>query len=113
MNFWFIFKRLWWCLACICFVEDLLEVNLKVHFIAFHHAHVDALHLHLQFKARELPCKSAVDGVLNVLNLLVTLQLGIDGSHHHLEAWGLILFPVVGPVEYNFFQFHGIVCAKG
>ena len=60
------------------FVEDLLEVNLKVHFIAFHHAYIDAVHLHLKFKARKLPCKSAVDRVLNVLNLFVTRQLGVE-----------------------------------
>ena len=108
-----IFKQLSRREGRFCFVENLLEVNLDVHFIAFHHAYVDALHLHLQLKARELPCKSAVNGVLNVLNLLVTRQLGIDGSHHHLEAWGLILFPVVGPVEDNLFQFHGVVGAEG
>ena len=72
------FKHLWWRKACVRVVEDLLEVNLKVHFIAFHYAHVDALHLHLQFKARELSCKSAVDRVLNVLNLFVTRQLGVE-----------------------------------
>ena len=74
----FIFKHLYWCEACLRVVEDLLEVNLKVHFIALQHAHIDALNLHLQFKSRELPYKSAVDRVLNVLNLLVTLQLGVE-----------------------------------
>ena len=79
-----IFKQVSRCEGCFYLVEDLLEVNIDIHFISLHHAHVDALHLHLQFKTRELPCKSGVDGVLNVLNLLVTRQLGIDGSHHHL-----------------------------
>ena len=67
-------------------VDDLLEVNLNVHFIAFHHAHIDALYLHLQFKARELPRKSAVDRILNVLNLLVIRQLG---SSDRTTTWKL------------------------
>ena len=108
-----IFKQLSRREGRFCLVETLLEVNLDFHFIALHHAYVDELHLHLQFKARELPYKSAVNGVLNVLNLLVTRQLGIDGSRHHLEAWGLILFPVVGPVDNDLFEFHGVVRAIG
>ena len=79
-----IFKQLIRYEGRFCLLEYLLEVNLDVHFMAFHHAHVDVLHL--QFEVKELPCKSAVDGVLNVLNLLVIRQLVIDGSHHHLEA---------------------------
>ena len=46
-----IFKQVSRCEGCFYLVEDLLEVNIDIHFISLHHAHVDALHLHLQFKA--------------------------------------------------------------